>query len=135
EGGSIFVGGNAVLQRGALLNASGTAGELDVVATAVQTGREQPGSLAGKVFATAEIQSAGGTIHLSGSDLLASHAELQAAAGGANASGGTVIVESGRFYADNQTSTTADITLTVSDQTDLFGEGAALVQTGSLLST
>ncbi|MCD8481675.1 MAG: hypothetical protein LR015_02730 [Verrucomicrobia bacterium] len=134
DGGSIFVGGNAILQRGATLEATGTSGVLDVAATAVQSALEQPGSLAGKLFVPVEIHSAGGTIHLSGSDLLASHANLQVAGGNGNAPGGTVIVDSGRFYADNQTSTTADITLMVSEQTNLFAGDNSMLATGALLN-
>lgn len=122
-GGDITVSGNIIAREGAVLAASGSSGVLDL-APAFTPGLTP--RLPGDAAATNPVllETSGGSISLEGADLLASDATLVARAGGAGAEGGTLSVSSGRFYRDDETSTTADITLTVIQSGATFASGA-----------
>jgi filamentous hemagglutinin len=127
-GGAIQVSGNIVLENGALLDVSGTSGEIEVhpsYLAQTTAGEYLDGSirvlptsgLNTPLFATAgqlvTIDSNGGSITLRGSQMLFSNATLLGNAGGPNASGGTLEVSSGRFYRDTDVPLPSDTNLTV----------------------
>ncbi len=85
-GGSISLGGN-ILAEGGLLDVSGTSGLLDFLPA--QLGLNQSG------FVSSRIDSAGGSITLSGKKALYSDATLMGRSGGTTAAGGTVSFSSG----------------------------------------
>lgn len=105
-GGDIHVSGNVAAASGAVLDVSGSSGILDLQPaqtnpnTPYQTvvrgnGLTLPYSL---VSIATRVDSNGGSIHLAGSQLLASDATLRGNAGGSTAQGGELHVSSGRFY-------------------------------------
>lgn len=106
-GGTIKISGNIVALAGSELNASGTSGIFDVH-PAYLSGFEQsatPDSRSGlntrpvslRRVAT-RIDSDGGRIELTGSQMLYVDSNLRAEAGGPTAYGGTLSVFSGRYY-------------------------------------
>jgi len=99
DGGLIEVAGNIVAEKGAVFDASGTADSLDVLP-------EQAGvastSYSGNQRIRTEIDSNGGKITLTGSELLISDATLVAKAGAltkgsSSAQGGQLVITSGLF--------------------------------------
>jgi filamentous hemagglutinin family protein len=105
-GGAITVSGNALLEGGAKLQANGSEGLIGVPFSELgQVGLGQT-----PVY----VDSAGGSITLSGGQILCSYASLTAAAGGNHASGGKLSIASGRFYQSAEISYPYDITLAVS---------------------
>lgn len=112
-GGSISLSGNLLLEPNATLLAAGAAGSLDLPALHLLADPHPPAIFSGFPYRPMEVESAGGSISLRGAELLVNQATMAAPAGGANAPGGSLSLSSGRFYADGVTSTTADVTLTV----------------------
>ena len=128
-GGNISVSGNILAEKGALLDASGASGILDldpaslasgsvVVGNDPQTGLTIP-SLQYQYIAT-RIDSNGGVIDLSGSQMLLSDASLRGGAGGPTATGGKLLVSSGRYYRDGESRTGADTNLVVTQSGDVI---------------
>ncbi len=123
-GGTISVAGNILAEEGALLDASGTSGLLDLDAESLasrSSGKIALGAITSGLT-TAPIQirgietrvdSSGGMIDLSGSQMLLSDAILLAQAGGSTATGGLLSISSGRFYIENTDATGADTNLVV----------------------
>ena len=145
-GGTISVGGNLVLERGALLDASGTSGTLDIAPAylGMNADFETVTSLTVPfssglttpqfAYATAatRIDSNGGLISLAGGELLASRATLRSVAGGRTATGGTLLISSGRLYVPGQLRLPSDSNLTVSQSgsslpASFFGPGQTAV--------
>lgn len=122
-GGTVTVSGNILARDGAVIDVSGTSGVLDLSPSF------SPGSSGGLLGANStpvRIDTSGGSIELSGAELLASDATLLARAGGSLAGGGRLALSSDRFYnADNDTSTTADINLTVIQSGSTFDAASA----------
>ncbi len=113
-GGTISVSGNILAESGALLDVSGSSGILDVnpltLATAQTSGTTGLNSLPLQLRGVAtRIDSNGGLIDLTGSQMLLSDATLRGNAGGATATGGALSVFSGKFGI----TTSADINLVV----------------------
>ena len=123
-GGEVTISGNIIAREGALIDVSGTSGVVDLASNFSTVAR--PGLL-GVSSVPARITTSGGVIELAGADLLASDATLRARAGGADAGGGKLMVSSDRFYTDNETSTTADINLTVVQSGPTFDAGSAAI--------
>lgn len=106
SGGEISVKGNIIAAAGAVLDVSGASGVLDLALPSTHplatyqvptnSGLTAPVYNVSAVPVT--VDSNGGRIVLSGSQLLASDATLRGFAGGATALGGTLSVSSGRFY-------------------------------------
>ncbi len=130
SGGEVKISGNVVAREGALIDVSGTSGVIDL---ASNFSPDAATGLLGVSSFPVRIDTSGGVIKLEGADLLASDATLRARAGGAKAGGGTLMVSSDRFYAENETSTTADINLTVIQSGPTFD--AATAGIGGALST
>lgn len=105
-GGDIHVSGNIMAASGAVLDASGASGVLDLQpAQASPANAYQalplPARLAlpyGLQSLATRVDSDGGSIHLAGGQMLASDATLRANSGGVRALGGELHVSSGRFY-------------------------------------
>ncbi len=141
-GGGIFLSGNILAERGALLDASGTSGILDL----------NPASLAGGVRreilaqsgltgpplnaqgVATRIDSDGGVIDLSGSQMLLSDATLLGAAGGPTATGGRLLVSSGRYDRDGELRTGADTNLVVTQSGDVILNPGAAIGVGIALN-
>lgn len=87
EGGTVSLGGNLQLKEGSVIDVSGTSANI-YVASGLSRG------LGGGMM----VQSSGGSITLSGSQMLESQGSLLGRAGGALALGGALSVSSGRFY-------------------------------------
>jgi filamentous hemagglutinin family protein len=118
EGGDISLKGNLQLKNGSVLNVSGTSANRFV---ASGLSRTRGGDLM--------VQSSGGTITLSGGQMLESQGTLHGRAGGASALGGTLSVSSGRFYNLNnsteQIPDSRDVNLIITQ--DLLSLGARIV--------
>jgi filamentous hemagglutinin family protein len=128
-GGRITVEGNLIADAGALLTVSGTAAVLDL--TPEQAGNPLRGI--GSVtewFLPAElvptlVMSNAGSISLKGGEFLFSRATLIGQAGGANAQGGTLNIDSGRFYIPGGLKDDRDISLIVSQDISAFATPVA----------
>ena len=128
-GGSISVAGNIIAEAGAVLDVSGVSGVLDY--HPVSLGLDYYGGVLrlGSVLVPAtsglnaplyqslgvatRIDSAGGSIALSGKNMLFTDATLIGRAGGPTALGGTLQVSSGRFVPSGTESNTAETNLVV----------------------
>ena len=120
-GGSIAVAGNIVAARGAVLDVSGAAGQLDLdpaeldatasLAISPMSGLTQP--LASLAFVSARVESDAGDITLAGGQELFTDATLLGRAGGPSARGGTLTVSSGRFVRSDSTVPVTPMTTTL----------------------
>ncbi len=146
-GGSISVSGNIVAARGALLDVSGTSDLLDV--HPLEAAPESSYQLTARSGVVAplydlaavrtKVDSDGGTITLTGGQMLFSDATLLGRAGGPTASGGLLVVSSGRFYASGATPAPYDTSLVVTqndaaDSTDARVGQAVRDLSGSFLA-
>lgn len=132
-GGTVSLTGNVLAAAGAVIDVSGHAAVRDVhpaaarllpdYATAAAAGLTQtPGALE---TVPLRIESPGGTVNLTGLDLLVSDASLRAFAGGPQAAGGTLTVRSGRFLPPGNLPQPTDINLTVAAGGDFLPAGFA----------
>ncbi|MFN0127546.1 MAG: filamentous hemagglutinin N-terminal domain-containing protein, partial [Verrucomicrobiales bacterium] len=112
-GGAITIAGNIVAERGALLDVSGSTGVLDLPPTYLATTNRPWNSLRGVQYVPVRIDSNGGSIRLTGSELLYSDATLIGRPGGPSAIGGSLSVSSGRFRPAGEPSTSAQENLIV----------------------
>ena len=123
-GGNITVEGNLIADVGAMLDVSGTAAVLDL--TPEQAGNPLRGiGAVTEWFQPAElvptlVMSNAGHITLTGGQFLFSRATLLGQAGGANAQGGTLSIDSGRFYIPGGLKDDRDITLIVAQDMSAF---------------
>ncbi|MBB5030643.1 filamentous haemagglutinin family protein [Prosthecobacter vanneervenii] len=118
-GGTITISGNIAAEAGAVLDASGASGVLDL--TPLEAGQSASNSLtngtaSGLISVATRIDSSGGTISFKGSEMLFLDAALSAHRGGATAEGGTLLVSSGRFY-NNVVPKPDDLTIVVTQNT------------------
>ncbi|BCU75310.1 filamentous haemagglutinin family protein [Luteolibacter sp. LG18] len=147
-GGKITVSGNLVADQGAVVDVSGASGTLDLLpgesggslsdlASGVSGTTSKPYNTRGK---STVVASSGGTITLSGGQMLLTDATLKGQAGGATAAGGTLQVSSGRFYPTGTLSSPFDPTLSVVNDGSVIpgtmghGIGVQMVADGSGLS-
>lgn len=118
EGGDISLEGNLQLKNGSVLDVSGTSANRFVASGLF---RARGGDMM--------VQSSGGSITLSGNQMLESQGTLLGRAGGASALGGTLSVNSGRFYNPNnsaeQIADPRDVNLIITQ--GLQGLGARIV--------
>jgi filamentous hemagglutinin family protein len=118
EGGDVSLEGNLQLKNGSVLDVSGTSANRFV---ASGLSRARGGDLT--------VQSSGGSITLTGGQMLESQGSLLGRAGGSSALGGTLSVSSGRFYNLNnpaeQISDPRDVNLIITQ--GLQGLGARIV--------
>ena len=135
NGGNITVSGNIIAEQGAVMNVSGTSGVLDILpsnldSSVVDTTLATPGStpLAIRGLETL-IHSNGGTIDLTGSQMLVSDATLLGSATG-GAAGGTLSISSGRYYQEGAFKTGADINLIVTQNGNIIKEPNAEMGVG-----
>jgi filamentous hemagglutinin family protein len=120
-GGSIVISrGNIVAERGALMDVSGATDELDFTPSQLDS-KYLPDAQSGLASAPwrrkverVRVDSDGGLIQMSGSQMLLSDATLLGAAGGTSAVGGKLSISSGTFNLSNGLGQSTDITLMVS---------------------
>lgn len=122
DGGTIEVAGNIVAADGAVLDVSGTSGVLDLSPGAVTLNPSVTSSTSGRITVPVTIESNGGLIRLSGSEMLHFAATATGEAGGASAAGGTMTVASGRWVEPGDSFTSADINLEVRQGGTLLSE-------------
>ncbi|MES2475937.1 MAG: filamentous hemagglutinin family protein [Verrucomicrobiota bacterium] len=121
DGGRISVSGNILAEAGSVMDVSGASGVLDLNPSmlgtaAVPTMLTDAGLLATpyqQVGVATRIDSNGGRIDLTGSEMLLSDATLRGSAGGKSATGGSLSVFSGAYYAVGASRTSADVNLVV----------------------
>lgn len=105
-GGEISVSGNLVAARGSVLDVSGAADRLDFHPAVLDPGRRFPSGLTSGLTSTLDsllaerirVDSDGGHLELSGGRMLFFDGTVHGAAGGPGAIGGSMVVDSGRFY-------------------------------------
>ncbi len=128
-GGSISVSGNILAEKGSLLDVSGTSAILDLApaslaAGSVSIGNDSQTGLTAPPLqfqnVTTRVDSNGGTIDLTGSQMLLSDATLRGGAGGPTATGGKLLISSGRYYLDGEGRTGADTNLVVTQSGDVI---------------
>ena len=129
-GGSITLSGNIYAESGAVLDASGASGIYDLFPS--QLGVVTPATtLRASVspsLTSYKVDSAGGSITLSGSEMLYSEAKLTAASGGPTAPGGSLNISSKRFYQPAEIPVATDLNLAV-QQSGSVTTGASIVRT------
>jgi len=109
-GGSISIQGNILGEKGAVLDASGSSGTYDYFPD--QLGLVRTGGLREMIkiqLSALRVDSQGGSISLSGSEMLYSDMTLMARSGGSTALGGSLSIQSGRFYAPNDPALLTDL--------------------------
>jgi filamentous hemagglutinin len=141
NGGTISVSGNILAEKGALLDVSGTSAALDLDLSQLASSENPQGYTTSGLFSQpvrtvgvrTRIDSNGGLIDLTGSQMLASDATLSGRAGGVDAIGGTLSVSSGRFYPAGATATGADINLIVAQSGDIIRDPDVVTGVGQIL--
>jgi filamentous hemagglutinin family protein len=141
DGGTISISGNILAEQGARLDVSGTSGNLDLSPSQLATNPQSKGYFYGGLFCPpintigyrTRLESNGGLIDLTGSQMLVSDATLIGRAGGADAIGGTLSVFSGRYYPAGAVATGADINLVVTQTGNVIQEPAAVTGVGQIL--
>ncbi|WP_395718910.1 filamentous haemagglutinin family protein [Prosthecobacter sp.] len=123
-GGSITVEGNLIADAGSRLDVSGTAAMLDLTPEEAGSPLQGLGAVT-EWFQPAElvptlVMSNAGSIALHGGEFLFSRATLLGQPGGANAQGGTLRIDSGRFYIPGDLKDDRDITLVVAQDMSAF---------------
>jgi len=100
SGGDIKIEGNLLARDGSTIKASGASAIFDDFG-----------------FSSYTVDAAGGAITLSGRQFLYSDAMLLSSAGGSTATGGNLIMQSGRFYNEDETQYPRDLNLSVGQST------------------
>jgi filamentous hemagglutinin family protein len=123
-GGTITVEGNLIADSGALMDVSGAAAILDLTPEEAGSPLRGIGAVT-EWFQPAElvptqVMSNAGTISLKGGEFLISRATLRGNAGGPNAQGGTLSIQSGRFYIPDARQDDRDINLIVAQDMSAF---------------
>ncbi|WP_395736206.1 filamentous haemagglutinin family protein [Prosthecobacter sp.] len=126
-GGTISISGNVLAESGAVLDASGASGMLDL--TLAQAGQVTGASYAspssglttplfnGTLTVPVRVDSNGGSITFKGSEMLFVDATLSARSGGVTATGGALALSSGRFYQVGVSAIPEDVTMLVTQST------------------
>lgn len=129
SGGTITVSGNIIAESGALLDVSGASGVLDLSPTFTALDALPEGAQTVPM----RIDSNGGTISLTGSEMLFTDATLIGKAGGISATGGSLSVSSSRFVPNLSPFTTADANLVVSQNGIALAGSASAPAVGRLV--
>ncbi|WP_395749991.1 filamentous haemagglutinin family protein [Prosthecobacter sp.] len=126
-GGTINVSGNVLAEAGAVLDASGASGMLDL--TLAEAGQVTGASYAspssglttplfnGTLTVPVRVDSNGGSITFKGGEMLFVDATLSARSGGVTAEGGSLSLSSGRFYLPGASAVPEDVTMMVTQNT------------------
>ncbi len=138
DGGSISVKGNIIAEKGSRLNVAGASAVLDLPRTMLDSSASPEGSFLGFAVRPARVDSNGGQIAFTGGQMLYTDASLKGGAGGPASSGGSLSVNSGRFYGGGQTpNAPLDPTLVVTQKSTLPGSynasGLAVIGNNPLL--
>lgn len=112
-GGTVSISGNIVAEQGSLINVAGASGVLDQPASYRGVNEEPIVGLLGQEYVPVRYSTNGGTINLTGAQMLYSDATLHGPGGGRAATGGTLNVSSGRFISPGTPFTTAEANLVV----------------------
>ncbi|MCS6248268.1 MAG: filamentous hemagglutinin family protein, partial [Opitutus sp.] len=114
-GGTVSLTGNIAAAPGAVIDVSGASDTLDL--NPVFSGRAS--RLGGFSTTPTQVDSAGGTLTLSGGQLLITEATLRGASGGASAEGGKLVVGSGIYRSplDTNAVTPDEVSLIVTQST------------------
>jgi len=133
-GGSIKISGNIVAEAGSLLDVSGATDILDFApsyiqdvenpATAVTANSGINSSLYATTFVPTRVDSNGGSIALTGNEMLFTAATLRGVAGGPSALGGSLSISSDRFYLSGIQRNPADAALVVTQKQLPFSPGS-----------
>jgi filamentous hemagglutinin len=118
-GGSIAISGNLVLEKGARLDVSGASDVLFFPPSYATLEQAQLGSLHGARMVPIPVESSAGAITLQGAQALYTEATLVGQAGGPTAQGGSLSVSSGRFYQPGVIPTPLDVTLQVTQASQI----------------
>ena len=124
-GGTITVTGNIVAEHGSVLDVSGSSGVLDLPPTFLATTNRPWNSLRGVQYQPVRVDSSGGSVRLSGGELLYSDAALIGRPGGPSAAGGSLSLTSGRFRPAGEPSTSAEENLIVRQSGTVLPAGVA----------
>jgi filamentous hemagglutinin family protein len=118
-GGTVSLTGNIAAAPGAVIDVSGASDTLDL--NPVFSGRAS--RLGGFSTTPTQVDSAGGTLTLSGGQLLITEATLRGASGGASAEGGKLVVGSGIYRSplDTNAVTPDEVSLIVTQSTPAAG--------------
>ncbi|MCB1207287.1 MAG: filamentous hemagglutinin N-terminal domain-containing protein, partial [Verrucomicrobiae bacterium] len=112
-GGNVTLSGNLVAERGAIINVKGSTGVLDRPRTYRNPEATPLLGLSGQQYVPVRYDTNGGTITLTGAQMLYVDATLVGRAGGDSATGGTINVSSGRYVQPGTAFTSADANLVV----------------------
>lgn len=139
NGGKILVSGNILAESGAVLDVSGTSGVLDLdPANLANPSLSDNAGLTStplqQLGVATRIDSNGGTIDLTGSQMLLTDATLLGAAGGKQSTGGTLSVSSGSYYREGESRTGADVNLVVKQSGRFILNPSAAMGVGSGLT-
>ncbi len=121
DGGTISISGNILAEAGSVMDVSGASGVLDLDPAmsgnpVMPVAASNAGLLATpyqQLGVATRIDSHGGHIDLTGSEMLLSDATLRGSAGGKTATGGSLSVFSGAYYPVGGNRTSADVNLVV----------------------
>lgn len=114
SGGNVTLSGNLVAERGSVINVNGSTGVLDRPRTYRNPEATPLTGLSGQQYVPVRYDTNGGTVTLTGAQMLYVDSTLVGRAGGDSATGGTVIVSSGRYNQPGTAFTSADTNLVVS---------------------
>lgn len=136
-GGTISISGNILAEKGSLLDVSGASGVLDLAPSTLAGQAATTPATAGLISApllqlgvATRVDSNGGLIDLSGSQMLLSDATLHGGAGGATAAGGMLSISSGQFHGVDQDYTGAEVNLVVKQSGDVILRPTAAMGVG-----
>jgi filamentous hemagglutinin family protein len=135
NGGAISISGNILTESGSVLDVTGASGVLDLdPATLANVGTAGNAGLNSTPYQlrniATRVDSNGGLIDLTGSQMLLSDATLRGAAGGATAIGGQLSVSSGNYYREGQSRTGADVNLVVKQSGNAIVNPTAIIGVG-----
>lgn len=147
-GGTISVSGNIIAEAGAVLDVSGSSATFDLHPSVLGTSTTSTVPLTSGLTTPlwslesvpTRVDSDGGFIDLTGSEMLFTDATLLGRAGGPTAHGGTLSVASNRFTNEEEQGTSADINLvvfaggrTIAANNQNLGVGSAVLDSSGVM--